>query len=71
MLHIAHVIGHGSLNAGTLVCQVFHRFYVGAPGATTSYTACINVLLSSKKLHLRLMKSMVDGVDTVFACCTH
>ena len=26
----------------------------------TSYKACINVLLSSKKLHLRLLKSMVE-----------
>ena len=60
MLHIARVIRHGSLNAGTLVWQVFHRFYVGAPRATTSYKACINVLLSSKNLHMRLMKSMAD-----------
>ena len=72
LLQIARVLGRGSLNAGTLVCQVFHWFHVGAPCATTSYKACINVLLSSNKLHLRLLKSMVDthGKDTVFVRCT-
>ena len=50
LLHIARVIGRGSLNAGTLVSQVFHWFCVGAPRATASYKACINVLLSSDKL---------------------
>ena len=50
---------------------------MGNPRATTSYKACANVLLSSKKLHLRLLiiKSMVDthGEDSaaVFARCTH
>ena len=52
LLHVARVLGRGSLNAGTLVGQVFHWFYVGAPRVTTSYKACINVLLSSDKLHL-------------------
>ena len=63
----------GSLNAGTLVCQVFHWFYVGAPRATTSYKACINVLLSSDKLHLELLDRMIDthGKLTVFARCTY
>ena len=44
LLHIARVLGRGSLNAGTLVGQVFHWFYVGAPRAhaTTSYKACIH-----------------------------
>ena len=48
----------------------FHWFYVGSPRATTSY---INVLLSSKQLHLRLLRSMVHthGKHTVFARCTY
>ena len=73
LLTIARVLGRGSPNAGTLVCQVFHWFYVGSPRATTSYKACINVLLSSKKLYLRLLESMIDthGNDTVFARCTY
>ena len=72
LLQIVQVLGRGSLNAGTLVCQVFHWFYVGAPRATTSYEACINVLLSTKQLHLRHLKSMIEthGNDTVFARCT-
>ena len=67
------VLGRGSLNAGTLVCQVFHWFYVGSPRATTSYKACINVLLSSEKLHLELLDRMIDthGKPTVFARCTY
>ena len=36
LLQIASVLGRGSLNAGTLVCQVFHWFYVGSHHATTS-----------------------------------
>ena len=73
LLHIARVLGRGCLNAGTLVGQVFHWFYVGAPRATTSYRACINVLLSSDKLHLQLFARMIDthGKPTVFARCTH
>ena len=74
LLKIAQALGRGSLNAGTLVYQVFHWFYVGAlrDRATTSYKACINVLLSSNLLHLRLLKSMIEtnGKDTVFARCT-
>ena len=73
LLQIARVLGRGSLNAGTLVCQVFHWFYVGSPRATTSYKACINALLSSDKLHLQLLARMIDthGKLTVFARCTH
>jgi len=73
LLQIANVLGRGSLSAGTLVCQVFHWFYVGSPRATTSYRACINVLLSSDKLHLQLLARMIHahGKPTVFARCTH
>ena len=73
LLQIARVLGRGCLNAGTLVGQVFHWFYVGSPRATTSYRACINVLLSSDKLHLQLLARMIDahGKPTVFARCTH
>ena len=77
LLHIARVIGRGSLNAGTmagtLAGQVFHWVYVGAPCATTSYKACINVLLSSEKLHLELLNRLIDtlGKPTVFARCTY
>ena len=73
LLQIARVLGRGSLNAGTLVCQVFHWFYVGSPRATTSYKACINALLSSDKLHLQLLARMIDthGKLTAFARCTH
>ena len=41
--------------------------------ATTSYKACINIMLSSKKLYLRLVQNMVDvhGVITVVAGCTY
>ena len=69
LLHIARVLGRGSLNAGTLVGQVLHWVYVGAPRATTSYRACINVLLSSNKLHLELLNRLIDthGKLTVFA----
>ena len=73
LLQIARVLGRGSLNAGTLVCQVFHRFYVGSPRATTSYKACINALLSSDKLHLELLAPSVDthGMRNVFARCSY
>ena len=73
LLRIARVLGRGSLNAGTLVCQVFHWLYVGAPRATTSYKACINVLLSSDKLHLELLNRLIDthGKPTVFARCSY
>ena len=73
LLQIASVLGRGSLSAGTLVCQVFHWFYVGSPRATTSYKACISALLSSDKLHLELLARMIDthGKLTVFARCTH
>ena len=72
---IARVLGRGglSLNAGTLVCQVFHWFYVGSPRATTSYKACINALLSSDKLHLELLARLVEthGMHNVFARCSY
>ena len=73
LLKIARALGRGCLNAGTLVGQVFHWFYVGNPRATTSYRACINVLLSSDKLHLKLLARMIDthGKPIVFARCTH
>jgi len=73
LLQIARVLGRGCLKAGTLVGQVFHWFYVGAPRATTSYRACINVLLSSDKLHLQLLARMIHahGKPNVFARCTH
>ena len=73
LLQIARVLGRGSLNAGTLVCQVFHWFYVGSPRATTSYKACINALLSSDKLHLELLARLVDthGMHNVFARCSY
>ena len=73
LLQIARVLGRGSLNAGTLVCQVFHWFYVGPPRATTSYKACINALLSSGKLHLELLTRLVDthGMRNIFARCSH
>ena len=73
LLHIARVLGRGCLNAGTLVGQVLHWFYVGAPRATTSYRACINVLLSSNKLHIELLNRLIDTHEklTVFARCTH
>ena len=70
---IANVLGKGSLNAGTFVVQVFHWFYVGRPRATTSYRACVNVLLSSSKVHLRMLKQMmqVHSIQTVFDRCSH
>ena len=75
LLHIARVLGRGCLNTGTLVGQVLHWFYVGAPRAhaTTSYRACINVLLSSNKLHLELLSRLIvtHGKLTVFARCAH
>ena len=73
LLHIARVLGRGSLNAGTLVGQVLHWFYVGAPRATTSYRACINVLLSSNKLHIEILNRLIDthGKLTVFDRCTY
>ena len=73
LLQIARVLGRGSLNAGTLVCQVFHWFYVGSPRATTSYKACINALLSSDKLHLELLARLVETheMHNVFARCSY
>jgi len=67
LLRIAEVLGKGSLNAGTFVVQVFHWFYVGRPRATTSYRACVNVLLSSSKVHIRMLNKMmqVHSVQTV------
>ena len=46
---------------------------MGNPRTTTSYKACVNVLLSSKKLHHRPLRSMVDTHReySVFARCTH
>ena len=43
LLQIASVLGRGSLKPGTLVCQVFHWFYVhvGSPRATTSYIVSV------------------------------
>ena len=61
LLRIAKVLGKGSLNAGTFVAQVFHWFYVGRPRDTTSYRACINVLLSSSKVHLDLLRKMTEA----------
>ena len=71
LLHIARVLGRGCLNAGTLVGQVLHWFYMGALRATTSYRACINVL--PDKLHLELFSRLIDthGKLTVFARCSH
>jgi len=73
LLRIANVLGRGSLNAGTFVVQVFHWFYVGRPRATTSYRACVNVLLSSSKLHLSMLKNLtqVHSIQTVFDRCSH
>jgi len=73
LLHIARVLGRGCLNTGTLVGQVLHWFYVGAPRATTSYRACINVLLSSNKLHIEILNRLIDthGKLTVFDRCTY
>lgn len=73
LLRIASILGRGSLNAGTFVVQVFHWFYVGRPRATTSYRACINVLLSSEKVHLHLLRKMAEAhsILTVFNACKH
>ena len=73
LLRIANVLGRGSLNAGTFVVQVFHWFYVGRPRATTSYRACVNVLLSSEKVHLNLLRKMTEAhsLPTVFNACKH
>jgi len=73
LLRIAHVLGRGSLNAGTFVVQVFHWFYVGRPRATTSYRACVNVLLASSKVHLRMLKKLmqVHSIQTVFDRCKY
>ena len=73
LLQIACVLGRGSLNAGTLVCQVFHWFYVGSPRATASYKACISALLSSDKSHLVLLARLVEthGMRNVLARCSY
>ena len=73
LLRVASILGRGSLNAGTFVAQVFHWFYVGRPRATTSYRACINVLLSSEKVHLNLLRKMTEAhsILTVFNACKH
>ena len=77
LLHIARVLGLGRLNAGTLVGR-FSGFALvlcgpGAPRATTSYRARINVMLSSNELHIELLNRLIDthGKLTVFARCTH
>ena len=73
LLRIANVLGRGSLNAGIFVAQVFHWFYVGRPRATTSYRACVNVLLSSSKVHLNLLQKMTEAHSalTVFDRCKY
>ena len=73
LLRIASILGRGSLNAGTFVVQVFHWFYVGRPRAATSYRACVNVLLSSEKVHISLLKKMirVHSLQSVFDRCSH
>ena len=75
LLRIANVLGKGSLNAGTFVVQVymFHWFYVGRPRAATSYRACVNVLLSSSKVHLRILIKMmqVHSIQTLFDRCKY
>jgi len=73
LLRVASILGRGSLNAGTFVAQVFHWFHVGRPRATTSYRACINVLLSSEKVHLNLLRKMTEAhsILTVFNACKH
>ena len=73
LLRIANVLGRGSLNAGTFVAQVFHWLYVGRPRAATSYRACVNVLLSSEKYHLYLLRKMAQAHSllTVFDACKH
>ena len=73
LLRIAKVLGKGSFNAGTFVVQVFHWFYVGRPRATTSYRECVNVLLSSSKVHLSMLKKMmqVHSIQTVFDRCKY
>jgi len=72
-LWITTILGRGSLNAGTFVAQVFHWFYVGLPRATTSYRACVNVLFSSKQVHLSLLRKMmrVHSIQSVFDRCAH
>ena len=71
LLRIASILGRGSLNAGTSAVQVFHWFYVGRPRATTSYRAFVNVLLSSEKVHINLLRKMTEArsVLTVFNAC--
>jgi hypothetical protein len=75
LLRVASILGRGSLNAGTFVAQVFHWFYVnvGRPRATTSYRACVNVLLSSEKVHLNLLRKMTEAHSllTIFNACKH
>lgn len=73
LLHIANILGRGSLNAGTLVAQVFHWFYVGSPRTTTSYRACANVLLSSEKVHLSLLQEMIQvySIQSAFDRCQY
>ena len=75
LLRIASTLGRGSPNTGTFVVQVFHWFYVGSPRATTSYRACVNVLLSSEKVHIdiSLLKKMirVHSLQSVFDRCSH
>ena len=73
LLRIAKLLGKDSLNDGTFVAQVFHWFYVGRPRATTSYRACVNVLLSSSKVHLNLLRKMTKAHSalTVFDRCKY
>ena len=75
LLRITAFLGKGSPNAGTLVAQVLHWFYVGRPRATTSYRACtcVNVLLSSEKDPLSLLRKVVQvhSIQSVFGRCAH
>ena len=74
-LKIAKQLGCGSLEAATLVVQQFHWKFVGRPRALTSYRSVVNVLSSSKKTNLLLLKNMADahmhGIGKVFENCTY
>ena len=72
-LEIAKQLGCGSLEAATLVVQQFHWKFVGRPRALTSYRSVVNVLSSSKKMNLLLLKNRVDahGTEKVFESCTY
>ena len=74
-LQIAKQLGGGSLEAATLVLQVYHWKFVGRPCALTSYRSVqvVNVLTSMRQRHLRLLRSMiaVHGADKAFEYCTY